>query len=329
MKKVCNDDFQEKWIEEYRLMHQACIKAPPPIPSEITPESIVEYNKDFKNFYRFWSSTWLWILLFPILVIYVLWKQIVFNVRHVPKEYCKKASKFKNFAFILGVGHAIWRLPFVLGIPVFQLFRKRAIWRMKEAYISVDSSILKWYDSIYLYTFGLVILRDFIWYRYRCWSCGRPKDTDCKIPFSNQEKEKIAEKEIYILSVIPNCYFMMTLMSGENPISDPKTFSDYYSILDYLSYIVLLFLILYPLTLGFLVIVLAGILPTLAELTKKFVPFLIIPLFPPMREQVYGEPLPESYIRLTDKVSYLSEFIFWMIVNILLLFVIFYPWLGK
>lgn len=126
-----------------------------------------------------------------MLVIYVLWKQIIFSIRHVPKEYCKKASKFKNFAFILGVGHAIWRISFVPWHPVFQLFRKHAIWRSEDEFASFNVNSPTWYDAVYLYSFGLMIFRDSIWYRYYSWSCSRLKSADIKVPFSENEAEKL------------------------------------------------------------------------------------------------------------------------------------------
>lgn len=58
----------------------------------------------------------------------------------------------------------------------------------------------------------------------------------------------------------------------------------------------------------------------------QLIPFVVIPYTPKMRKKYFGENLTDYDINFVNKVSYLSELLCWMTVNVLLLFVFFSLW---
>lgn len=199
-------DFQKQWTEEYQKRHEQCIREPHSIPSEITSESIVAYNKDFTPFHRFWSAWWLWVTLFPFLLIYVIIKHIALTIYYIPKHYYEHAPKFKFYSGLVGCVHSLWRVLFTIWHPIFQLFHRRAIWRCSDIYTDVDPNKPKWYDAIYFCSIGIILYRETLFLKYYIWATGRSKDIDSREPFTEKEEEEITGWNMWIGNCVPAAF---------------------------------------------------------------------------------------------------------------------------
>ena len=201
-------------VGKYRILHQECIKEPAPLPSKITSESIIEYNKDFKNFHRFWSHWWLWTLLFPLLFLYMTFRLIKTHIVNVGKDYYRHTEKFRIYAVLIGVGHAFWRIPFIIWPYLYALLRCRAVWREQDFYETFDPENPRWFDVVYFYSFGLLRFRREIMIKYYGF-----EEQNLHSKAEDINVNEIPDGHVFVVSLLPTIYGTLKYVDLPHPYS--------------------------------------------------------------------------------------------------------------
>ena len=140
-------EYDARWRHELETLRWQCILEPPPVPRQTLLSTDVEqYVRLIRPFHRKWGRWWLWLMLFPLLIMILIakrleqsyhlclqWKNLHGQYRKPPLSAFGAVICFViHFCLRMGL-NSLMLLP-----DLYQLMRRKAIWREKNRYALLD-----------------------------------------------------------------------------------------------------------------------------------------------------------------------------------------------